>query len=52
VANGRAMIEDDSGLWVVQRGSKLPDNSTVALIELRDGDWVIVTSEDKVIRIE
>ena len=25
VANGRAMIEDDAGLWIVQRGSMLPD---------------------------
>ena len=30
VANGRAMIEDDAGLWVVQRGSVLPDSSRVA----------------------
>ena len=36
VINGRAMIEDDTGLWVVQRGSKLPDNSVVAAIEKRE----------------
>src|SRR5436189_206932 len=29
VANGRAMIEDDAGLWVVQPGSLLPDSSYV-----------------------
>jgi hypothetical protein len=52
VANGRAMIEDDSGIWVVQRGSKLPDNSFVASIELKDGDWVVVTSEERVIGLE
>jgi hypothetical protein len=51
VANGRAMIEDDTGLWVVQRGSRLPDNSRVAGIEQRDGKWVLVTSADKVIEL-
>lgn len=49
VANGRAMIEDDAGLFVVQRGSRLPDNSRVAAIEQRDGKWVLVTSADRVI---
>ncbi|RWH72761.1 MAG: hypothetical protein E5X68_01380 [Mesorhizobium sp.] len=51
VANGRAMIEDDTGLWVVQRGSVLPDSSRVASIEQRGGKWVIVTSTDKVIQL-
>ncbi|TIR26833.1 MAG: hypothetical protein E5X34_04145 [Mesorhizobium sp.] len=51
VANGRAMIEDDTGLWVVQRGSILPDSSRVASIEQRGGKWVIVTSTDKVIQL-
>ena len=41
VANGRAMIEDDAGLWIVQRGSTLPDNSQRRQsIEQRDGKWV------------
>ena len=48
VANGRAMIEDDAGVWVVQRGSMLPDSSTVASIEQRDGKWVLVTSREEV----
>jgi hypothetical protein len=51
VANGRAMIADDAGLWVVQRGSVLPDSSTVASIEERGGTWVIVTSDDRVIEM-
>jgi hypothetical protein len=51
VANGRAMIADDAGLWVVQRGSVLPDSSTVAKIEERGGKWVIVTSDDRVIEM-
>ena len=51
IANGRAMISDDSGLWVVQPGSLLPDNSTVARIEQRDGQWVLVTSTDQVVQL-
>ncbi|UVK41505.1 hypothetical protein LHFGNBLO_002310 [Mesorhizobium sp. AR10] len=51
VANGRAMIEDDAGLWVVQRGSKLPDSSVVSSIEQRGGKWVLVTSNDQVIEL-
>ena len=51
VANGRAMIQDDSGLWVVQRGSTLPDSSRVAGIEQRDGKWVVITNTDRVIEI-
>jgi hypothetical protein len=49
VANGRAMIEDDAGLWIVQPGSTLPDNSKVATIERRGGKWVLVTSTNTVI---
>ena len=51
VANGRAMIEDDAGLWIVQRGSKLPDSSIVSSIEQRSGKWVMVTSTDQVIEL-
>lgn len=49
VANGRALMEDDSGLFIVQSGSRLPDNSHVARIEQHDGGWVLVTSEDRII---
>lgn len=51
VANGRAMIEDGDGLWVVQRGSQLPDASRVASIEQRDGRWVLLTTQDKVVEL-
>ena len=51
VANGRAMIEDEDGLWVVQRGSYLPDGSRVAAIERRKGEWVLVTTLDRVLRL-
>lgn len=51
VANGRAMIADDSGLWVVQRGSSLPDDSRVASIEQRAGKWVLVTTTDRVLEL-
>jgi hypothetical protein len=52
VANGRAMIEDDTGLWMVQRGSTLPDSSKVSSIEQRNGKWVMLTSADQVIPLE
>lgn len=51
VANGRAMIEDDAGLWIVQQGSSLPDSTRVKSIEQRKGRWVLVTSADRVIEI-
>lgn len=51
VANGRAMIEDDAGLWVVQTGSRLPDSSRVASIENRGGKWILLTSRDQVIEL-
>lgn len=48
VANGRALIEDTSGMYMVRIGSILPDNSRVATLEQRDGKWVIVTSTGEV----
>jgi hypothetical protein len=52
IANGRAMIEDKEGLYVVQTGSILPDKSRVASIEQRDGSWVVVTSTDKIVPLQ
>ena len=49
VANGRALIEDTSGMYIVRVGSVLPDNSRLATMEKRDGKWVIVTSTGEVI---
>ncbi|MGE0500351.1 MAG: hypothetical protein AB7I79_01715 [Rhizobiaceae bacterium] len=51
IENGRAMIEDETGLFIVQRGSVLPDNSRVASIEQRDGRWVVLTSDDHLIEL-
>lgn len=44
VANGRALIESTTGMFLVRVGSILPDDSRVATIEQREGKWVIVTS--------
>lgn len=52
VANGRAMIEDTSGMYMVQIGSILPDQSRLASLEQRNGKWVIVTSTGAVINAE
>lgn len=49
VANGRALIEDRSGMYIVRIGSVLPDNSRLATLEQRSGKWVIVTSNGEVI---
>lgn len=44
VANGRALIEDKSGIFIVQVGSILPDNSRLAAFRQHEGKWEIVTS--------
>ncbi|OLP55072.1 flagellar protein [Rhizobium rhizosphaerae] len=48
VANGRALIEDDKGVYLVRIGSLLPDDSQLATLEQRDGRWVLVTSRGDV----
>ncbi|MCF6369539.1 flagellar protein [Rhizobium halophilum] len=48
VSNGRALIEDGSGMYIVRVGSILPDNSKLATIEQRDGKWVIITSSGEI----
>jgi len=50
VANGRALIEDKSGMYIVRIGSVLPDNSRLATLEEREGNWVIITSNGEVIQ--
>jgi hypothetical protein len=52
VANGRAMIEDADGIWVVKVGSPLPNDSRVAAIERRDGKWVLVTTAKDVVPLK
>lgn len=51
IANGRAMLEDDTGLFVVQPGSILPDRTRVQIIEERDGRPVLVTDAGAVLEI-
>jgi hypothetical protein len=48
VSKGKALIEDDNGVYVVGPGSPLPDLSKVASLEQRDGEWVIVTDKGEV----
>jgi hypothetical protein len=48
VANGRAMIEDGNGMYIVQTGSLLPDNSRLAALTQKDGKWIIVTSAGEI----
>ena len=49
VANGRALIENDGGMYIVRVGSTLPDNSRLSRLEQRGEDWVIVTTRGDVI---
>lgn len=52
VANGRAMIQDADGIWVVQPGSLLPDSSRVAQLKQNtEGNWVIVTTLDRIVEL-
>lgn len=51
IANGRAMLEDDTGLFVVQPGSMLPDSTRVKTIEERDGRPVLVTDAGAILEI-
>ena len=52
VANGRALIEDSSGLYMLKVGSVLPDESKLTKIEKRDGEWLIESSSGAVYRSE
>lgn len=52
VVNGRALIEDAGGMYVVRIGSILPDNSRLATFEKRDGRWVMITSKGEVYEAE
>lgn len=51
VENGRAMIEDEVGIYVVERGSVLPDDARVTGFERRAGGWVMLTSDDRVVEL-
>jgi len=44
VSNGRALIEDKSGMFLVQIGSVLPDESKLLSMTKVEGRWKIVTS--------
>jgi hypothetical protein len=51
VVGGLVMIEDNSGYWFVEKGSALPDGSTLVAIERGNatGSWQIKTSDGEVI---
>jgi hypothetical protein len=48
VSNGRALIEDKSGMFLVQIGSMLPDESKLISMSNVDGKWQIVTSSGEI----
>lgn len=51
VAGGRALIEDSGGIYMVEKGNVLPDNSVLQSIEQRDGRWMIVTSRGDIFAV-
>jgi hypothetical protein len=51
VAKGRAMISDANGFFVVERGSVLPDNSSVVSIENDNGKWLLRTSRNQIVEL-
>lgn len=50
VSNGRALIEDKSGMFLVQIGSVLPDESKLLSMSNVGGKWQIVTSSGEIYR--
>ncbi|MDQ0319149.1 hypothetical protein QO002_001287 [Pararhizobium capsulatum DSM 1112] len=52
VANGRALVEDKNGLYIVNVGGVLPDNSRLSTLEQRDGRWVMITSKGDLIQAD
>jgi hypothetical protein len=52
VANGRAMIEDGNGMYIVQTGSILPNNTRLATLTQKNGKWVIITSTGEIYESE
>lgn len=48
VSNGRALIEDKSGMFLVQIGSILPDESRLISMNNIDGKWQIITSSGEI----
>ncbi|MBL0370673.1 flagellar protein [Rhizobium sp. KVB221] len=45
IAQGKAMIEDKNGIYIVAVGSLLPDLSKVSEIAEQQGEWVLVTDK-------
>ena len=45
VSNGKAMIEDANGVYIVGPGGLLPDRSKLESLEDRSGTWVLVTDQ-------
>ena len=49
VANKRALIRDESGIFMIGVSSRLPDGSKVTSIRKTDRGWEVLTSENKVL---
>ncbi len=49
IIDGRAMVEDASGIYLVSVGDRLPDSSHVATLEQRANQWVVITDTGRTI---
>jgi hypothetical protein len=50
VSAGGALVMDEGGIEIVGEGSDLPDGSRVLSIRLKDGEWEILTTGERVLR--
>jgi hypothetical protein len=50
VSAGGALVMDQGGIEIVGEGSELPDGSRVLSIRLKDGEWEILTTGERVLR--
>lgn len=50
IANRRALVRDGEVFYPVAVNSPLPGGSRVSAFRIEDGEWVMVTSRDRVLR--
>ncbi|GHC64605.1 hypothetical protein [Limoniibacter endophyticus] len=50
IANGRALLRDNAGFFLVARGSRLPDDRRVVNFEHDGKGWVMVTTDGERIK--
>ncbi len=49
VANGLALVRDDTGIFIVQLNSRLPDGQVIKEMRRQDQKWELVTSGNEIV---